>query len=202
MICGLLFTKKASHSSYKWMLLLLIVTFCNELFCYLLKINTRYHTYIFYNLYWYFRFPLLGLIFSKAIGNTNKSLHFFIKGFYLLSVILFIVCYNLYDGLFKQLHTLYLIAGSVFVITNCMILFYQSVKNDEILNPFSFPIFISAIAFFIYFLGIMPFFGIINILVKKYLAFANNPSIVARSLSIFLYSLISIDYFLQWKRTK
>jgi hypothetical protein len=83
-----------------------------------------------------------------------------------------------------------------------MLLFYKSVKNEEIIKPLAFPFFICSVALFLYFLGILPFFGIINLLTMKYSGLAENPGLVAKSLSIFIYSFISVDYYLQWKRMK
>lgn len=202
MLCGFIFVRKQSHIAYKLLLLLLVVTLANETMCYFFKNTGFMHTIVFYNLYWYFRFPLLGLIFFKIFGNKNKAIDYFIKGFWILSIIFFIICWYLYKGLFEQMHTLYLAAGGVFVIINCLLLFYQSLKNDDVIRPIEFPFFISAVAFFLYFLGILPFFGIANLLTLKYPVLADNPSIIARSLSLFIYSFFAFDFFVQWKIMK
>ena len=171
--------------------------------CYSLKQVGFKRTYVFYNIYYYFRFPMLGLIFQTILAKRNKPAVYFITGFYFISLLLFFIFYDLYGGLFKQVHTSYLLIGGVFVIINCLLLFYQSVKEEELMGPFSFPFFLCSVALFLYFLGILPFFGVINILVKKnYYTASFNPSLISRSLSIIIYSLISIDYFLQWKRMK
>ena len=199
-ICGLVFTKRSSHIAYKLFLFFLIVTFANETVCYYLKIKNTIHTNFLYNIYYYFRFTFLGIIFYSLLYK-NRAAIIFIRAFWLLSVFLFFIFYQLYHGIFNQLHTRYLMLGGIFVIINCLLLFYQSVKDERVISPFEFPFFICATALFLYFLGILPFFGVINLLVKKYPSLATSPAIVAKSLSIVFYSLISFDYFLQWKRT-
>lgn len=196
----MIFTKKSSHIAYKLFLFFLCVTFFNEVVCYFLK--SRMHTIIFYNIYYYFRFPFLAVVFQTIFSTKNKFINYFIKSFYFISVILFFTCYYLYNGLYKQVHTIYLLIGGVFVIINCLLLFYQSVKDEEIISPFAFPFFICSMALFFYFLVILPFFGIINFLARSETLFSKNPSLVAKIISTIFYSLISIDYYLQWKRMR
>ncbi|MEO6669393.1 MAG: hypothetical protein ABIN36_07945 [Ferruginibacter sp.] len=160
------------------------------------------HTVIFYNIYYYFRFPFLALVFQTILSKKNPFVDYFIKLFYIISIPLFFICFYLYHGLYKQLHTIYLLIGGVFVIINCLLLFYESIKNDEIINPFAFPFFISTMALFLYFLVILPFFGVINFLVASKTIMARDPALVAKVMSTIFYSLISVDYYLQWKRTK
>lgn len=198
-ICGLIFTKKLSHIAYKLFIVFLAVTLFNEVFCYFMKMYMD--TQVFYNIYYYFRFPYLAFIFHTVFTKKKKYIHYFTWSFYIASIVLFFVCMNLYHGISGQLHTLYLAVGGTFVIINCLLLFYESVKSEEIIKPFAYPFFLCSMALFLYFLGILPFFGIINFLTAKggnYL----NPTLIARLLSIVIYSLISVDYYLQWKRMK
>jgi hypothetical protein len=55
---------------------------------------------------------------------------------------------------------------------------------------------------FFYFLGVIPFLGIINFLVKTDLILAAHQLIIAKTLSILLYSFIAIDYIIQWKQAR
>ncbi|MBC7537051.1 MAG: hypothetical protein H7258_15280 [Ferruginibacter sp.] len=181
---------------------ILVITLLNEVMCYSLKQVGLKRTYIFYNIYYYVRFPLLGLIFQTVFAKRNKAAVYFTTGFFFVSFFLFFIFFQLYEGLNRQVHTSYLLIGGVFVIINCLLLFYQAMKEEELIGPFSFPFFLCSVALFLYFLGILPFFGILNILVIKYYSASGNPALIAKSLSIIIYSLISIDYYLQWKRMK
>ncbi len=197
-ICGLVFTKRSSHIAYKILLVFLIVTFCNEVMCYFLK--SHLPTFIFYNIYYYFRFPVIGLIFHKIFGKKTKSINLFINTFYIISVPFFFLCIYLYKGLNKELHNIYLLTGILFVIINCLIFFYRSLRSEEIINPFDFTFFITTVGLFLYFLGCLPFLGTFNFMLKHYPSIIANRIIITKSLSIMLYSLISIDYYLQWKK--
>jgi hypothetical protein len=200
-VCGLIFTKKSSHIAYKLFLVILTITFFNELTCYFLK-QRQIPTALFYNIFFYIRFPFLGQIFLTIFSKRIKSFHYFTKSFYLISLILFFVCFHLYNGLNYQIHTIYFLTGSVFIIINCLFLFYESVKDEEIINPVDFPFFLISMGFFIFYLALSPFFGILNFLLKTNVVLLQNQFIIIKSLNVILYSLISFDYFLQWKRTK
>ena len=195
----MIFTKKSSHIAYKYLLFFLVVTFANEVTCYFLKSFTS--TIIFYNIYYYFRFIFLGIIFQSLL-NKKRIINYFINSFYIISFFLFFFCLYLYAGISKYLHTIYFLTGVVFIIINCLLIFYQSLKSEEIINPLIFPFFLSSIALFLYFLGGLPFLGIFNFMAKKYPSLVSNKFIIMKLLSVMLYSLISVDYFLQWKRMK
>jgi hypothetical protein len=134
-LCGLLFTKKASHIAYKLFLFFLIITLGNEIICYFFKKSGFMHTLIFYNIYYYFRFTFLGVIYQCIFTKKDKAINYFINSFYVISVLLFFICWYLYNGIYDRMHTIYLLVGSVFVIINCMLLFYKSVKNEEVIKP-------------------------------------------------------------------
>lgn len=200
-VSGLIFTKKLSHIAYKLFLVFLIVTFINELTCDWIRTRTNYSTNaLFYNIYYYFRFPFLGFIFQKIFDHKNKYVDYFINSFYIASVLLFFYCWHKYNGLANNFHSIYLITGMVFIIITCLILFYRSLKSDEIINPFLFPLFITSVGLFLYFLGNLPFLGSLNFMIAKFPTLVDNSLIIPKCLSIVLYSLISVDYFLQWKR--
>lgn len=197
-IVSIVFTKKASHIAYKLLSFFLAVTFCNEVICYLLK-KEGISTYVYYNFYYYFRFPFLGFIFQKVF-NTQKKLRNFIYGFYVISVIMLLVNLSLYDG-FSKLHITYLLLGGVFIIILCLMHFFFLLHERDS-NPFQSMFFWVSTAFFFYFLGVLPILGVVNFLVKNQIIFASQQFIITKSLSILLYSLIAIDYIIQWKQTR
>jgi hypothetical protein len=198
-IIGLIFTKKSSLFSYKLLLLFLIVTFLNESICFYIKIKHLGSTYIFYNFYYYFRFPLLGWMFLFLLPNKVQKSIIYI--FLALSFFLFLFnSFYLYG--FNSLHSNYLLSGGVFIILLSLIHFYNILKNSKKKNPLTTPFFWVSTGLFFYFLGIQPFFGIINVLLKKDIIFVAEYLIIIKSLSIFLYTLIGIDFYFQWKNLK
>src|SRR4051794_21615749 len=86
-LCGLIFLKKSSHIAYKLLLIFLIVTLSNEITCFFVKQNHD-QTQVYYNIYYYFRFPFIGLAFHTIFFNKNKFISYFIISFYLLSILL------------------------------------------------------------------------------------------------------------------
>ncbi len=208
MICGLIFTKRASHRCYKIFLIILVLTTLNETGSFVVKylanihkINLIVNTHPNYNVYFYIRFILLGMIFQSIFTRKNKLIYYFINLFYVTTIVMFFFCYNLYSGI-NKIHTAYYMTGGVFVIINCLLLFYESINNDEVVSPFEFPFFLSAVALFLLFLGILPFMGMINFLAKYNASLFENQQIIIKCLNVVFYSLISVDYYLQWKRMK
>lgn len=196
---GLIFTKKSSHFSYKLLLSFLLVTFLNESICLYIKIKHLGSTYIFYNLYYYFRFPLLGWIFFYLLSNIYQKS---IVWIFLVITVFFFVYNTFYLYGIHSLHSNYLLAGGIFIISLCTMHFYNILKNSKKKNPLTTPFFWIASGLFFYFLGIQPFFGIINLLLKKDMIFVSEYLVIIKSLSIFLYSLIAIDFYIQWKNSK
>lgn len=199
LLIGLICTTRSSHISYKLLLIFLLVTLTNEITCFILK-NNNISTYPLYNIYYYFRFPFLGLIFYK-LYPTDKSIPLIVKLFWGLSIILLFVFLHQYGGI-KKLHVNYLITGGIFIILLALLYFYVLFKSEEVTNSFRTRFFWISAGFFFFFLGTIPFFSILRPLVKKYPAFASNQLIITKLLSILLYSLIAIDYYIQWKQKK
>ena len=199
LITGLIFTKKSSQFSYKFLLIFLTLTFFNESACLYIKTRQLGSTYIFYNFYYYFRFPILGYMFLLLFENKfQKILVYF---FLLLTAVL--GCFNFFYwyGL-NRLHSSYLLIGGIFTIILCLIHFYNILKKTKRENPLTAPFFGVAVGLFFFFLGILPFFGIINLLLKKDIIFVSEYLVLIKALSIFLYSLIGLDFFIQWKQLK
>lgn len=195
-IIGLIFTKKASHFSYILLLVFLLITFMNESICMYIKNKQLGSTYIFYNFYYYFRFPIIGWMFLNIL--SDKLQKGFVYFFMLFSVILFIVN-NFYLYGFYTLHSNYQFSGGIFIVIISLIHFYNILKNTKKKNPLTTPFFWVATGLFFYFLGTLPFFGILNFLLQKEIIFVSAFLIIIKSFSILLYSLIGIDFYIQWK---
>jgi hypothetical protein len=197
-VTGLVFTKKSGDFSYKLLLVFLMVTFLNESICYYLKHHNGANN-IFYNFYYYFRFPIIGWMFLNIF--TDKLQKRFIYLFFILSFLFFFVN-NFYLYGFYSLHSNYQAAGSIFVIALSLVHFFNILKNTSKKNPLTTPFFWVATGFFFYFLCTVPFLGILNFLFKKDIVFIGQYLILVKSLSILLYSSIAIDFYIQWKYHK
>ncbi len=196
LVIGLIFTKKSSQFTYKLLLSFLLITFLNESICFLIKTKHLGSTYIFYNIYYYFRFPILGCMFLEIFFNRYQKI--FVYLFFVFSIALFFInSFYLYG--FNSLHSNYLLSGGVFVIILSLVHFYNILKNSKKKNPLKTPLFWVATGLFFYFLGILPFYGIINLLLKSDMIFVSEYLTIIKSLSIFLYTLIAIEFYIQWK---
>jgi hypothetical protein len=198
-IVGLLFFKRTSPLWNILLLPFLFITFANETLCYFLK-NNLINTTLSYNLYYYFRFPLLGFVYYDAM-NRNRLSSLILRWFLVVSAFFFVFNIYTYKTLFK-LQTNYLLAGGLFIILFSLIYLYQLIKAEVLTNPIITPFFWVCMGFLLYFLGIIPFLGVLNILAKKSLVIAAQQFIISKSLSIVLYTLISFGFYLQWKQTK
>jgi hypothetical protein len=198
-ICGWVFGRKTGHIVHRVLFVFLLVTFINESVCFVLKKN-GIATQVNYNFYYYFRFPLIVFLYSLII---KKALfyNYFAWLFYLLSVAMFISLISVPGGVYK-FDTKYLLTGGVAVVLSCIAHFYCLLRSNEE-QPLRITVFFFvSIGFFVYFLGVIPSLGLINFLVKKDIIHATFALLVPKILSIFLYSLISIEYYLQWTISK
>ncbi len=198
-IIGLVFTKKSSQFSYKLLLLFLIVTFLNESICYYIKNTLHGSNNIFYNCYYYFRFPIIGFMFLNLFSSKFQKRIIYL--FLIFSFLLFFIN-NFYLYGFYLLHSNYQAAGSIFVIALSLIHFYNILQNTNKKNPLITPFFWVATGFFFYFLCTLPFLGILNFLLKNEIVFVGQYLIIVKSLSLLLYSSIGIDFYIQWKYQK
>lgn len=198
-ISGLIFTKESTHFSYKILLRFLFITLLNETVCFYIKNKGLGSTYVFYNIYYYFRFMLLGYLFQQFFEQKIQKI--FISVFYVVS--LFFLIYNWSKfGFTHSLHSNYMLVGGIFIIIICLLHFYNILKESKRSNPLSAPLFWTATAFLFYFLAVLPFFGIIKWLLKYDMIFVSHHLFLVKSLSILLYSFITIDFIIQWKILK
>ncbi len=195
-ILGLVFIKRSSPFNYKLLLFFLFVTCFNESVCFYIKSNALGSTYTFYNVYYYFRFLLLGWIFLPLFSSKLQKNIIYL--FFILSISMLVFNFFYYYNS-KELHTNYQLLGGVFTITLCLLHFYNILKGSLKENPLKAKFFWISTGFFFYFLGTLPFFGILRLLVEKDIIFAEQYYVLVKSFSIYLYSLIAIDFYIQWK---
>ena len=67
-------------------------------------------------------------------------------------------------------------------------------------NPLLQPFFWIATGFMFYFLGILPYMVLINYLVKNHMSIARNYYLIVKALNFVLYTLIAVDYIIQWRK--
>ncbi len=198
---GFAFVKKQSQISFKLLLIFLIVSFCNEIFCYYLLHKLSLSTIKYYNFYYYFRFVFLGSIFYTLFRQYKKIYKILYLLFCLLTISLFFYCFNKYDGMEFQ-YAEYFFAGCCFIIFSCLLYLLDLYQRSDDIPLLDNLFFISTIALLIYFIGVMPFTGIINYMVKKNAGLAVYQKTISQSLSIVFYSLLAFDFYIQWKNLK
>ena len=198
-LCGLFFIKKTSHISYSIFLAFLIITVMNETLCFYIKESRAGSTYPLYNVYYYIRFPILGLVYFHVYTSSIQKRIVIL--FWVASVLFLAVNLFYYSGL-NKLHSNYLFFGGLFVILLCLFHFYNILKMAGKRNPLRTNFFWISTGFFFFFLGMLPFYGIINLLLKNNMIFVSEYLATIKTLSILLYSLISVDFYLNWKHQK
>ena len=196
-ITGLLLVKKASPVWNKALVFFLMVTLFNEVLCYFLK-KRAVNTIAFYNCYSYFRFPMLAWIYFDVLKKQRIQRPVFVS-FLVLTVLLFIFNLFFYKSFFV-LHSSYFLAGGIYVIILSLIYTYSLMDKDSLQNPLREPFFWISSGFLLYFLGALPFIGAIKLLTKYNTVLASQQLIITKSMSIVLYSLITIGFVLQWKK--
>lgn len=177
----------------------LLITLLNEIYCYHLKKN-MINTLVYYNIYNYYRFPFLSVIYFFASDKSKVTL-VVLKIFISLSVFLFTFNLFTYKNFFK-LHSNYFLFGGVSIIIFSLAYLYYLLKKNSLINPLTIPFFWVSTGFLIYFLGVIPSIGVLNILASKNYIIASDKLLVAKLLSIVLYSLLSFSFYFQWKQTK
>lgn len=194
-IAGLFWVKKSSPAFYKLFIFFLLITFLNETLCFYLK-KTGYKTIVFYNLYYYFRFPFLIWIYCLMF----KIQRYFCI-YILITIALFVYCIIDF-GIDQKIHTPFFIFGCASIIVAAITFFIIHLRKVEFEKPFEIPFFWITTGLFIFFLFISPFFGIINYLNKNALSFAKTGYYFIKIINFFLYSLFVIDFYFEWKRGK
>jgi hypothetical protein len=198
-LIGLLTTWKSGQLSYQLLCLLLAITFINETLCFYIKLNKLGSTYIYYNIYYFLRFVLIGIIYNQLFETKWQKKIIMI--FFLLSFA-FLVYSFFYLNYFTELNTNYLLTGGIFTILCCLILFTNILRKSKTSNPLKQRFFLASTGFFFFFLGILPFYGIVTLLLRKHVIVTTQYLVLVKVMSVFLYLLISAEFILQWKIRK
>lgn len=200
-LVGFVFVKKQSQLAFRLLLIYIVITFCNELYCYYLLNHLVVSTVPNYNIYFYVRFIFLGGIFLNIFRQYKKLYKIIFLLFCGLSIFLFFYCYQKYNG-FGLLHTEYFFAGCCFIIISCLLYLLDLYQRSDDLPLLDNVFLISTVGLLLYFIGVMPFTGIINYLAKNNLILVDYQKTISKSLSIVFYSLLAFDFYIQWKNLK
>jgi hypothetical protein len=198
-VIGIVIAPKISTLPYKLLMVYLIITFINSTALNITgSMQIRNHFLV--NIYIYLRFPLLAWIYY-LLFKWQKS-----KGYY-LSVLLWLITpvfliYGLVNLGGNQLHTPYVVAGSAIIIVVILLYFYQLFKSEMLLSPLHYPLFLTSIGLFFFFLLLMPSRGIINFLITSNMVAGIQASIILQAYNCILYSLIGLDFLIVWKRAR
>lgn len=184
-------------NSYRYLTLLLILTLINEYWCFYL-ITGKIATLPYYNIYFYLRGLIVTSIFYHYLKKyTSVKVLYFISS--RIIVLLLPICFFLYNGL-NNLHGLAAIVIGFFILLYCLMYFYFDYRRDDVSKPHQQPLFFSTVAFTVYFLYMLPYLTMYNYILKNSSELLIVNRYIAKTLSIFLYSFIALDFYLQWKR--
>lgn len=198
-VIGIIIAPKLASKPYMLLMVYLIITFINSTALNITgSMQIRNHFLV--NIYIYLRFPLLAWIYYLLFKWQKQ------KGFY-LSILLwlitpFFLTYGLLDLGGNQLHTPYVVAGSAIIIVVILLYFYHLFKSEMLVSPLHYPLFLTSIGLFFFFLLLMPSRGIINFLITSNRVAGIQASIILQAYNCILYSLISIDFLIAWKQTR
>jgi hypothetical protein len=198
-LIALFTTNKRTSKEFKILLFFLIATGLNTLIIRITS-NHQIRNHFIQNIYNYIRFPLLAWAYFHFFKTRHSNWYKISFALWLMTPLL--IVYSLIHNGWNTLNTPYMVAGSVFVIICALLYFYFLFNADNVLQPFRFPLFWSSVGFFFYFLSILPSFGIFNLLMADDLLLAKRIFILSNAMGIILYSLISLDFLIQWKQQK
>ena len=192
---GLLSVRRDTPLPLKLFLLFLGYTLANELVVLSIKGSNHW----LYNIYNYFRFTLLGIIYLQLLVTpVIKKIIFW----FLLSLPLWLGLSFYFTGGFYQLHTPSVLAGSVMVVFVTVSYLFELLQFPGQGTLFSRPFFWISTGLMFYFLGNLPYLGSINYLVKKDMNLAIRLYYIIYALNAIMYTLFVVAFISTWNRKK
>lgn len=197
-LLGIMVGPRQSFRPYKWLMVYLVITVINTL-ALSITANMGIRNHLIANIYQYLRFPLLAWIYFQLFHWQHQ------KGFH-LPVLLWVITpimliYCMIALGFDKLHTPYVLAGSSIMVLIILLFFYGMFASDVLITPLKYPFFWTSLGLFFFFLLLMITRGIINTLISN-MQVAKIASIVLQAYNCILYSLISLDFLIAWKRAR
>lgn len=199
LIFSLFLVRKNWSLAYKYLACYVVLVFYNEVYCLYLMNTTKVSTYIFYNMSFAMREPLLLAMFSCLVINRVLTKTVWSLVIVTLAMIPFLTAF--YLNPFNNLFTHCFVILGVVVILSVLLYLHQLYTNEKVMNPIKQPLFLTSVGFFLYFLINIPFLGLYNsIVANEFFNIAQYQRFFAKSSSLFLYLAISIDLYKQWKK--
>jgi hypothetical protein len=192
---GLLSLRNKLMLPLKLFIIFLCYTLANEVVALFIKGSNHW----LYNIYYYIRFPLLSLIYLQLL--VTPVLKKIIIGF-LISLPLWFAISFYYIGGFYKLHTPTMLAGSVAVVYMSTSYLYELLRYPDEDSLFRKPFFWISTGLLFYFLGIVPYIGSINYLVKKHMDLAMRLYYIIYILNVVMYTLFVVAFISTWSRRK
>jgi hypothetical protein len=197
MLLGIMIAPRQPEKVYRWLMLYMIITLINSL-ALTITGNMGIRNHFILNIYVYLRFPLIGLIYFEIYKWQRRRKFWLPILFWFITPVLLLYSLNM-EG-WNKAHTTYIIVGSAFAIVCILIYFYNMFAQENPGNPMNYPLFWTSIGLFFFFLLLMPTRGILNTLVSTNLLLGKQASLVLQAYNCILYSLISLDFLMVWKR--
>jgi hypothetical protein len=198
-ITGLLQWKKTRHTVWKWFIVYLGFIVAGELTCnilsyteYVNKVNTIFNFIIipveFIFFYW--------LYYQHAGSTKNKSLVIGCCVLYLLS---FAADQYFFQGKQFLFDSFSYCIGNLLLLVTILSFFMQFSKGNEILHFRSSLIFWVSLGNLVFYLGTLPYFGLIHLLYDKHRLIFNYYTYLMFAFDWVMYLLFIIG-FIKWKQ--
>jgi len=187
--------RKTQPLSYRWFaVFIVVISILETIENYMAFRGINNH--FFFNIIFAFELTLLPLFF-------NYWLHFLtvkkiITGFLFIFPVLLLVNTIWIQG-FYTLQTYTYVLGGSFVLLLSVAYLRELYTDEETHNIFRNPVFWFSIAYLIYFAVFVPYFGMLNYLVKNQLEFAKNYYLIIIDATICLYNILLTVGFLCMK---
>jgi hypothetical protein len=194
-VVGLFSLKNGLTLPLKLFLAFLCYTLFNELIMFFIKGSNHW----LYNIYHYIRFPLLSTIYLLLL--ITPALRKVIFGFLISLPLWFILSYYQVGGVYNM-HTPTVLAGSMAVVFMSTGYLYELLRYPDEDSLFRKPFFWISTGLLFYFLGILPYMGSINYLVKKHLDLAMRLYYIIYILNVVMYTLFVVAFISTWSRRK
>lgn len=172
---------------FVWFLLFYLFLECYGLYLSSHKIRNHW----LYNIYIFIEFNFLNYIYFHAITTTRSRN--IIKLFSLIYPLLFIINIAFIQGM-HIFNTYSYVAGGVGVIVWTCMYFTELLSKPKYSSIIEQPLFWISTGLLFFYLGNIPFYGMINYLLKNYLGIVKNYFIIVLILNILKYSLYAVGF--------
>jgi hypothetical protein len=185
-------TYKRTQPFYmKIFLLFLAVTFAIESTMWVIAVYLHNRTTWLANIGLIIEFSFYGLFFYQVLRGVfiKNLIRVFLVTFPLFSI------YNitLGQGLHVFNHHTF-IFGGVMVVMLCVMYFYELMRSPSYVDIIREPVFWIATGVIFFYIGTLPYFGLINYLFKHFPEIAKSYFVIVKVLNILLYILFTIAY--------